>query len=146
MNTDFLVVKIHDEVGFLDELKEGEALPLGSREQVRSLLESALPSVQWEDERSGTWWSGDVFSVEIGFPDDGETVRTLTLKVRLNPALSAAGWLRADEAELESFLLALCDPNEWSLFDASSGLRHQFPDEHEGSWREPPLRQAGLVN
>jgi hypothetical protein len=146
MNADFLILKIQDEVSSLDELREGEALPLGSQEQVRTVLECAFPSVIWEDERSGTWWSGECFSVEIRFQADGETVRSLSLKIRLNPALSAAGWLYADEAELESFLLALCDPQEWSLFEVSSGLRYRFPDEQEADLRDPPLRQAGLVN
>jgi hypothetical protein len=75
-----------------------------------------------------------------------ETVRSVTLKVRLNPALSAGPWLRPDEAELESFLLAVCDPQGWSLFELGSGRIFEFTDEIEESTDGFPLRMAGLVN
>ena len=50
MNADFLVIKIHDEVASLNELREGEARPLGLRAQVHRAVEQALPSVRWPDE------------------------------------------------------------------------------------------------
>ena len=74
MNADFLVLKIQDEVASLDELRDGETRPLGLREQVRRAVEQALPSVRWQSEALGVWWSGDAFSVEIGLPRDEEPV------------------------------------------------------------------------
>ena len=149
MNADFLVLKVQDHVDSLGELADGESLPLGSRAEVRQALENALPSIDWDGE-SGLWWNGEVFSIEAVLPEepDGleDTVRTLTLKVRLNPALSAGPWLRSDEAELESFLLAVCEPQGWSLFELGSGLVYEFADEFEERGQGFPLRAAGLVN
>jgi hypothetical protein len=152
MNADFLVLKVQDHVISLGELADGESLPLGSRAEVRQALENALPSIDWDGD-SGLWWSGEVFSIEAVIPDgperpegsDDEAVRSVTLKVRLNPALSAGPWLRSDEAELESFLLALCDPQGWSLFELGSGLLYAFSDEEEIA-SGFSLRTAGLVN
>lgn len=149
MNADFLVLKVQDHVISLGELADGESLPLGSRAEVRQALENALPSIDW-DGGSGLWWSGEVFSIEAIIPEgpegpDDEAVRSVTLKVRLNPALSAGPWLRSDEAELESFLLALCDPQGWSLFELGSGLLYAFADEEESA-SGFSLRTAGLVN
>lgn len=144
MNADFLMLKVHDHVGSLDELADGESLPLGSRAEVRQALENALPSIDWDGD-SGLWWNGEVFSIEAVLPDgEPEVIRSVTLRVRLNPALSAGPWMRSDEAELETFLLALCDPQGWSLFELGSGQAYEFSDEagHDGL----PLRAAGLVN
>ena len=125
MNGDFLVLKIHDEVASLNELKDGEARTLGVREEVRRLIGQALPSVRWQEDRLGVWWSGEVFSVEIGLPDE-EPIHSLTLKVRMHPILGANAWLPDEEEELESFLVALCDPVGWTLFDLASGRRFEF--------------------
>lgn len=147
MNADFLVLKVQDLVDSLADLADGESLPLGSRAEVREALESALPSIDWNGS-TGLWWSGEVFSIEVVVPDgpEHETVRSLTLKVRLNPALSAAPWLRSDEAELEGFLLAICDPQGWSLFELGSGLLYELADEMDGGATGFALRASGLVN
>jgi hypothetical protein len=147
MDADFLVLKVRDYVGSLEELAEGEPLPLGSRDEVRQALENALPTIDWDGD-SGLWWSGEVFSIEASVPPtrEDESVASVTLKVRLNPALSAGPWLRSDEAELESFLLAICDPQGWSLFELGSGRLHEFPDEIEESTYGRGLRAAGRVN
>lgn len=146
MNADFLILKIHDEVASLNELGDGETWTLGTREQVRAQIEQALPSVRWQAEGLGVWWSGEVFSVEIGLPDE-EPVPSLTLKVRMHPALGANAWLPDEEDELESFLVALCDPAGWTLFDLASGRCFQFGDESEEGGSEPPAwHEAGLVN
>ncbi len=146
MNADFLVLKVQDLVNSLAEA-DGESLPLGSRAEVREALESALPSIDW-DGSSGLWWSGEVFSIEAVIPDgeDDEAVRSLTLRVRLNPALTAGPWLRSDEAELEGFLMAICDPQGWSLFELGSGLLYKFLDEMEEGAAGSALRASGLVN
>lgn len=146
MNADFLVLKIHDEVASLNELKDGEAHPLGVREEVRGLIEQALPSVRWEDEYLGVWWSGEVFSVEIALPRDEEPIHSLTLKVRAHPALGSTVWLPAEEQELEGFLVALCDPLGWILFDLASGRRYDFDDELEEDLETPTWYEAGPVN
>ena len=146
MNADFLVLKIHDEVASLNELRDGEAHTLGLREEVRRQVEQALPSVRWQHEGLGIWWSGEVFSVEIGLPEE-EPVHSLTLKVRMHPMLGANAWLPDEEEELESFLVALCDPAGWTLFDLASGRRFEFGDELENGEIEPPAwQEAGLVN
>ena len=146
MNADFLILKIHDEVASLNELKDGEARTLGTRTEVRGLIGQALPSVRWQEEGLGVWWSGEVFSVEIGLPDE-EPVHSLTLKVRMHPMLGANAWLPDEEEELESFLVALCDPLGWILFDLASGRRFEFGDELEEEEVEPPTwHEAGLVN
>src|SRR5215210_1370356 len=146
MNADFLVLKIHDEAASLNELKDGEARTLGVREEVRRLIGQALPSVCWQEDRLGVWWSGEVFSVEIGLPDE-EPIHSLTLKVRMHPILGANAWLPDEEEELESFLVALCDPVGWTLFDLASGRRFEFGDELEDEEVEPPAwHEAGLVN
>jgi hypothetical protein len=146
MNADFLVLKVQDLVNSLAEA-DGESLPLGSRAEVRKALESALPSIDW-DGSSGLWWSGEVFSIEAVIPDgaDDEDVRSITLRVRLNPALSAGPWLRSDEAELEGFLMAISDPQGWSLFELGSGLLYEFLDETEAGTSGARLRASGLVN
>lgn len=148
MNADFLVLKIHDEVASLDELRDDEARPLGVREEVRQLIEQALPSVRWKGETLGVWWSGEVFSVEISLPRNEEPIHSLTLKVRMHPALGASGWLPDEEEELESFLVALCDPLGWTLFDLASGRRFEFVDEVEDDEEPEPAawHEAGLVN
>jgi hypothetical protein len=147
MNADFLVLKVQDQVGSLGDLADGESLPLGSRAEVRRALENALPSIDW-DGGSGLWWSGEVFSIEAVVPEgaEEEAVRSVTLKVRLNPALSAGPWLRSDEAELESFLLALCDPQGWTLFELGTGRIFEFTDEVEESPPGRAFHAAGLVN
>ncbi len=146
MNADFLVLKIHDEVASLNELKDGEARTLGTRTEVRRQIEQALPSVRWQEEGLGVWWSGEVFSVEVGLPDE-EPVHSLTLKVRMHPMLGANAWLPDEEEELESFLVALCDPAGWTLFDLANGRRFEFGDELEDGEIEPPAwHEAGLVN
>jgi len=146
MNADFLVLKIHDEVASLNELKDDEARTLGVREEVRRQIEQALPSVRWQEEGQGVWWSGEVFSVEIGLPDE-EPVHSLTLKVRMHPMLGANAWLSDEEDELEDFLVALCDPAGWTLFDLASGRRFEFGDELEDGESEPSAwHEAGLVN
>lgn len=150
MNADFLVLKVQDHVVSLDELADGESLPLGSRAEVRHALENALPSIDWDGD-SGLWWSGEIFSIEAVIPEGpeglpGEAVRSVTLKVRLNPALSAGPWMRSDEAELESFLLAICDPQGWSLFELGSGRIFEFTDEIGEIASSYALRTAGLVN
>ena len=146
MNADFLILKIHDEVASLNELKDGEARTLGTRVEVRRQIEQALPSVRWQEEGLGVWWSGEVFSVEIGLPDE-EPVHSLTLKVRMHPMLGANAWLPDEEEELESFLVALCDPAGWTLFDLASGRRFEFGDEIEDGEPEPTAwHEAGLVN
>jgi hypothetical protein len=147
MNADFLLLKVQDHVASLSELAEGEPLPLGTRAEVREALESALPSIDWNGP-SGLWWNGEVFSIEAVLPDGHEeaAVRSVTLKVRLNPALSAGPWTRSDETELEVFLLALCDSQGWSLFELGSGQVFHFTDEFEDTDFGPPLRSAGLVN
>jgi hypothetical protein len=150
MNADFLVLKIHDDVASLNELKDGEAHPLGLREEVRGEIEQALPSVRWPSEGRGVWWSGEIFSVEICLPRDEEPIHSLTLKVRMHPALGgAAAWLPDEEKELESFLVALCDPLGWTLFDLTSGGRFEFGDElddDDEEARPPTWREAGPVN
>lgn len=147
MNADFLVVKIHDEVASLDELREGEGRPLGLRTQVRRAVEQALPSIRWPDESMGVWWSGEIFSLEIELPRHEEPVRSLTLRVRINPSFGPSGWLSEEEDELEGFLLGLCDPNSWVLFDLASGRRFQFRDEFEEDEPvETVWREAGPVN
>jgi len=147
MNADFLILKIHDEVASLNELSDGEAQPLGTRVEVRMQIEQALPSVRWQGEALGVWWSGEVFSVEIGLPRDEEPVHSLTLKVRIHPLLGASAWLPEEEAELESFLVALCDPAGWTLFDLASGSRFEFDDELAEDEIEPPVwHEAGPVN
>ena len=147
MNADFLVLRIHDEVASLNELKDGEARSLGTRDEVRRQIEQALPSVRWQDEGLGVWWSGEVFSVEIGLPDE-EPVHSLTLKVRMHPLLGADAWLPDEEAELEHFLVALCDPLAWTLFDLASGRRFEFGDEIEDDDETelPAWYEAGPVN
>ena len=147
MNADFLVLKVKDHAGSLGDLADGESLPLGSRAEVRQALENALPSIDW-DGASGLWWNGEVFSIEAVVPDgsDPETVRSITLKVRLNPALSAGPWVRSDEAELESFLLALCDPQGWSLFELGTGRIFEFADEAGEGASGFALRTAGRAS
>ncbi|HEX3130182.1 MAG TPA: hypothetical protein VH394_22800 [Thermoanaerobaculia bacterium] len=145
MDADFLVLKVQDHVGSLGELEDRESLPLGGRDEVRQALENALPSIDWHG-NSGLWWSGEVFSIEAVLPEGPDPLRSFTLKVRLNPALSAGPWLRSDEAELEAFLVAVCDPNGWSLFELGSGRIYEFTDEIEESSSGFPLRTAGLVN
>ncbi len=148
MNADFLVLKVQDEVGSLDELMEGEPLPMGTRTEVMGMLENALPSIDWNG-ASGLWWSGEVFSVEAVLPAAEEVVRSVTLKVRLNPAMASGPLIRADEAELETFLLALCDPQGWSLFELGSGRAYRFSDEVDvlpARSSKSSLRSAGLVN
>ncbi len=144
MNADFLVLKIQDEAGSIEEIQNGELLPLGPRESVSKLLEGAFPSIRWWGPTSGVWWSGEVFSVEILFSSAEEPVGSLTLKVRLNPKLEQV-WFDEDEEELEGFLVALCDPHEWSLFDVGSGRRFRFSDEQEGHGPSP-VSEAGPVN
>jgi hypothetical protein len=146
MNADFLVLKVHDEVASLEELQEGEAQPLGSREQVRRAVEHALPAARWPDGASSLWWSGAVFSIEIGLPPEEEPVRSLTLKIRCHPEIGPSGWLPEDEEELDMFLVGLCDPYGWSLFDLASGRLHRFRDEQDDDWRQPTWREVGLVN
>lgn len=146
MNADFLVLKFHDEVASLNELRDDEARTLGTREEVRAQIEQALPSIRWQEEGLGVWWSGEVFSVEIGLPDE-EPVHSLTLKVRMHPMLGANAWLPDEEDELEDFLVALCDPAGWTLFDLASGRRFEFGDEFEEDEIEPPTwHEAGPVN
>lgn len=147
MNADFLVLKIHDEVASLNELRDGEAQTLGTREEVRAQIGQALPSVSWQSEALGIWWSGEIFSVEIGLPDE-EPVHSLTLKVRMHPILGGTdAWLPDEEEELESFLLALCDPLGWTLFDLASGRRFHFDDEIlEDEIRPQAWHEAGPVN
>lgn len=144
MNADFLVLKIQDEADSIEEIQDGELLPLGPRKLVSKLLEGAFPSIRWRGPTSGVWWSGEVFSVEILFSSAEEPVPSLTLKVRLNPKLEQT-WFDEDEEELEGFLVALCDPHGWSLFDVGSGRRFRFSDEQEGHV-PPPVSEAGLVN
>ncbi|MFL6200224.1 MAG: hypothetical protein ACJ76J_13675 [Thermoanaerobaculia bacterium] len=147
MNADFLVLKIDDEVASLDELSDGENHPLGTREEIRMQIEQALPSVRWQGEALGVWWSGEVFSVEIGLPGYEEPVFSLTLKVRIHPLLGGGAWLPEEEKELESFLVALCDAAGWTLFDLASGSRFDFGDELEDDELAPPAwHEAGLVN
>lgn len=147
MNADFLILKIHDEVASLNELRDGEAQTIGLREEVRQQIEQALPSVRWQHEDLGVWWSGEVFSVEIGLPRDEEPIHSLTLKVRMHPVLGAGAWLPDEEEELESFLLALCDSAGWTLFDLGSGRRFEFGDELEDEELAPPAwHEAGPVN
>lgn len=146
MNADFLVLKIHDEVDSLNELRDGEIRPLGMAEEVRLLIEQALPRVSWKDDAVGVWWSGEVFSVEIGLPSREEPIHSFTLKVRLHPSLGAGGWLPDEEDELENFLLGLCDPNGWLLFDLASGRRFAFRDEYEEDEPELTWSEAGPVN
>jgi hypothetical protein len=145
MNADFLMLKVQDHVGSLDELADAESLPLGSRAEVRQALANALPSIDWDGD-SGLWWNGEVFSIEVVLSEgpEQEIIRSVTLRVRLNPALSAGPWMRSDEAELETFLLALCDPQGWTLFELGSGHAYEFSDEAEDDGL--PLRAAGLVN
>lgn len=145
MNADFLVLKIQDEADSLAEIQDGELLPLGTREVVRQMLDGAFPSVRWPGPASGVWWSGQVFSVEIGFPPEEEPVGSLTLKVRLNPRLEQI-WYDEDEEELETFLMALCDPHGWSLFEVASGRRFRFADEKDEEQGPPPPREAGTVH
>lgn len=146
MNADFLVLKIHDEVTSLNELRDGEAHTLGTRTEVRAQIEQALPSVRWNGDAVGVWWSGEVFSIEIGLPDE-EPVHSLTLKVRMHPMLGASAWLPDEEKELEHFLLALCDAEGWTLFDLASGRRFVFGDEIEDEEAGPPAwYEAGPVN
>ena len=145
MDADFLVLKVRDHVSSLGEIEDSESLPLGSRAEVRQALENALPSIDWSGD-SGLWWSGEVFSIEAEVPEGPDPVLSFTLRVRLNPALSAGPWLRSDEAELESFLVAICDPGGWSLFELGSGHVYEFIDEIEESPSGFPLRTAGLVN
>ena len=146
MNADFLVLKIHDEVASLNELKDDEARTLGTRVEVRRQIEQALPSVRWQAEGLGVWWSGEVFSVEIALPEE-EPVHSLTLKVRMHPVLGANAWLPDEEDELEDFLVALSDPAGWTLFDLASGRRFQFGDEFEdGETALPAWHEAGPVN
>lgn len=145
MNADFLVLKIQDEVDSLEEIQDGELLPLGSRKLVSTLLEGAFPSIRWQGPATGVWWSGEVFSVEILFSSPEEPVGSLTLRVRLNPRLEQV-WFDEDEEELESFLVALCDPHGWSLFDVASGRRFRFSDEKEEGHGPPPRWEVGPVN
>jgi hypothetical protein len=61
--------------------------------------------------------------------------------------LGANAWLPDEEEELENFLVALCDPAGWTLFDLASGRRFEFGDELEDDEIEPPMwHEAGLVN
>ena len=146
MNADFVALKIHDEVSSLNELRDGETHTLGTRSEVRAQIEQAFPSVRWQHEALGVWWSGEVFSVEIGLPEE-EPVHSLTLKVRMHPLLGADGWLPDEEEELEGFLLALCDAEGWTLFDLASGRRFVFGDEIEDEEIKPPAwHEAGPVN
>lgn len=147
MNADFLVLKVLDEVSSLNELRDGEAHTLGTREEVRAQIGQALPSVRWQEEALGVWWSGEVFSIEIRLPDE-EPVHSLTLKVRMHPIFGADAWLPDEEKELEGFLLALCDAAGWTLFDLGSGRRFEFRDElEEEEEAEPPAwHEAGPVN
>lgn len=145
MNADFLVLKIQDEAGSIEEIQDEELLPLGSRELVSRLLEGAFPSIRWRGPERGVWWSGEVFSVEIVFKSAEEPVGSLTLKVRLNPRLEQV-WLDEDEEELEGFLVALCDPHGWSLFEVGSGRRFKFSDEKEEGHGPPAVWEAGPVN
>lgn len=144
MDADFLVLKLQDHARSLAELEKDESLPLGSRAAVRKALENALPSIDWSA-GSGLWWNGEVFSIEavVSEGPDEEILHSITLKVRLNPAMSAGSWLRSDEAELEGFLLAVCDPQGWSLFELGTGLIYELADETDSGF---PWRTAGLVN
>lgn len=147
MNADFLVLKILDEVASLNELRDGEARTLGTREEVRALIEQALPSVRWQNEAVGVWWSGEIFSIEIRLQDE-EPVHSLTLQVRMHPLFGAEAWLPEEEKELEGFLVALCDSAGWTLFDLGSGRRFEFRDEleEEEEAELPAWHEAGPVN
>lgn len=145
MNADFLVLKIQDEADSLEEIQQGEMLPLGPRKMVTKLLEGAFPSIHWYGPTNGIWWSGEVFSVQILFTAPEEPVPSISLRVRLNPRLEQV-WLDEDEEELETFLMALCDPHGWSLFDVESGRRFRFSDEKEEGHTLPPAWEAGPVN
>jgi hypothetical protein len=131
MNADLLVLRVHDEVASLQELQEGEALPLGTLEQVRQAFSNALPSMTWSDDRNGVFWNAQVFSIECVLPHDQEAPHSATLHVRLHPALIRGGWYDEDEEELSVLLLGLCDPNEWCLFDVDTGRRFE-PDAEIG--------------
>lgn len=146
MNADFLVLKIQDEVGSLDELREGEARPLGLRPRIRLGIGQAFPSVRWTDPARGIWWSGEDFSVEIEMPRDSDLASFLTLKIRLNPSRSAEGWKPEDEEELDLFLTALCDPLGWTLFELPSGQLYRFLDETEERVPAPARPELGAVN
>jgi hypothetical protein len=146
MNADFLVLKIQDEAGSLDELREGESRPLGLRLWVRLAIEQAFPSVRWPEPARGVWWSGEVFSVEIEMPRETDLVSFLTLKIRLNPRRAAEGWRREDEDELELFLTALCDPPGWTLFELPGGRLYRFRDETGEQETQPAHPELGSVN
>jgi hypothetical protein len=131
MNADLLVLRVHDEVASLQELQEGEVLPLGALEKVRLAFSNAFPSMSWSDERTGVFWNAQVFSIECVLPHGQDPPLSATLHVRLHPALARGGWYEEDEEELSVLLLGLCDPNEWCLFDVDTGSRFE-PDAEIG--------------
>ncbi len=129
MDTDLLVIKTRDEVDGLEELQEGDREPLGSRETVREALASALPGLAWADDSTGIWHNAGVFILEIRLPAEADPVPSMELRVRLDPARKTAGWSLPNEGELEEVLIALCDPQGWTLFYEATRTRFRFVDE-----------------
>jgi hypothetical protein len=135
MNADLLVLRVHDEVAALQELQEGETLPLGTLEQVRLAFSNAFPSMTWREDGTGIFWNAKVFSIECRFeagpPGQPDSPLAATLRIRLHPSLARGGWYAEDEEELTVLLVGLCDPNEWCLFDLDTGRRFE-PDAEIG--------------
>ena len=90
----------------LEQLETSDCAPLGPAHDVRELISTVLPGVDWSKPDWGTY-SGDGFSIEFNVGDD-DPIPHMMLHVR-------------GSGDAISAIIELARPGGWSALDCSTG-------------------------
>jgi hypothetical protein len=122
MSWDVIILNISGETRTVSELTDDSVIPLGSRDEVLSIIHNVFPQVNLSDP---TWiiLDGNDYSIEINVSQNHQ-IDTLMLHVRGNP-------------EAINAIESLCKATGWRAFDPSGGDFIDFtnPDRDKGFQR-----------
>jgi hypothetical protein len=102
-------------------VREDDLVPLGSADDIRDRVSSALPSVDWTSPRFGHL-SGDGFGMEFTIPDK-EPVEHLSLRV-------------VGGGDIVGTILSFATPAGWDVVDISTGDFLAATPQGTDGWRK----------
>ena len=91
----------------LDSMDENQMAPLGTARAVRDAVSRFLPETDWSDPSWG-FYSAENFTVEFN-AGSGEIIETMMLHIR------------GDGDDAGALVMRFAQPNNWAVFDCSSG-------------------------
>lgn len=114
MSFDIVVLRLDEAEGLLPGLEHvDQALPLGTREEIRAYCDAVFPGIKWSTEVFGLYQADSGYAIEISIPDEPEPT-SLHLCLFFGHA-----WEGAASSSFDQAMKRLYELRHWQSFAAS---------------------------